>query len=100
MEKMTQEEIDKLMALLLSGDTETKSTRSKDEEESMKRKYRSLLAAYGRYEFALTNKSFEEAREAWQYVHYEAHTLWLANHGFKSRDEFKQYVKRLLASRR
>lgn len=100
MEKLTQEEIDRLMESHFSGEEEEIQIKHLAENSLLKmQKYRSVLSAIKRYNFALREGSHEYARDARRYLHHAAHSLWLVNHGFYSRDEFKQYLERLRKSR-
>lgn len=93
---MTQEEIDRLMESHFSGEEEEIHISHLAENSLLKmQKYRSVLSAIKRYNFALREGSHEDARDARRYLHHAAHSLWLINHGFLSRDDFKQYLERL-----
>lgn len=95
MEQMTQDEIDKLIeAALADNAEEDKIEQVPKTWLKRKSKWKSVVTALRRYEFVLQNGSFEDIREARRYLHHAAHSLWLVNHGFDLREDFKRWWKR------
>ena len=92
-EKLTQDEIDRLVNQKLQPET-ADPFQDDEKNRNVQKKYKTYLYAQKRYFFALKHYSFVRVKEAREYMHQAAHSLWLANRGL-DRKSFKALVKRL-----
>jgi len=92
---LTQDEIDRLMESITSDEAQLdiSSVEKSGASREVMVKYKSVMSAMKRLQWARENLSFAGVAEARQYLHYEAFSLWLANHRMTSH-EYVNFVKR------
>jgi hypothetical protein len=88
-EKMSQDEIDRLLTSITSPqDIDLSAVTNEADHSLLKPKYQTLLAMLRRLEFARINLSFEEQYEARKALHCAAFDLWLARRGMTNHDYY------------
>jgi len=100
-EKMSQEEIDKLMQNIGLGEIEDPMNsipHSVLNPEECKYKYNAIVAAKARYEHALLNGSLDDAEEARKNLHRAAFSNWLLKHNM-TKNEYYELMNRELKRR-
>jgi hypothetical protein len=98
-EKMSQEEIDRLIMNSLSPqEMDFSSITSEADQTLLKPKYQTLLTELRRLEFARNALSFEEQKEARYALHCAAFALWLARKGM-TRNDYYNLINRELKKR-
>ena len=97
---LTQEEIDSLVNNV--GQIEFADSSLIDKlgaSQKVLAKYKEVLAAKKRLDWARENASFEKEKDAKRYLHHAAFSLWLANRNMTIRD-FKSLIQRELKKKR
>jgi len=100
-EKMSQEEIDKLMQSIGMGELEDPVSavyHSTLNPEECKFKYSAISAGTERYDYALLNGSFEDVREARKNLHRAGFNNWLLKHSL-TKNEYYEIINRELIKR-
>ena len=100
-EILTQDEIDTLMSSLNSGEAEATADRVDQGllANTVRAKYKTVVSAMKRYDFALECLSFDEAREARLYFHIAVFELWLAKKNM-TRKDYWRLIKREISRRK
>jgi len=82
-EQMTQDEIDTLLNSLNTGEAEIITDNlyvSPLNPDEVKFRYNDIVACKARYDYALTNESFENIKEAAKNLHRAGFSNWLLKH--------------------